>query len=100
MAQSHFLQLQSRGVLNLPADVRRRHGLDTPGAHVELVEREDGVLELRPRVSVPADQAWFWTKRWQLMEREVDEAVARGEITTYETTEEFLAYLDELVDSE
>lgn len=100
MAQTHYLQLQSRGVLNLPADVRRRHGLDTPGAHVELVERDDGVLELRPRVSVPADQAWFWTKRWQRMEREVDEAIERGEITRFETTEEFLAFLDGLVDSE
>ena len=100
MAQSHFLQLQSRGVLNLPADVRRRHGLDTPGAHVELVEREDGVLELRPRVSVPADQAWFWTKRWQRMEREVDEAVARGEVITHESAEEFGRYLESLLDEE
>ena len=100
MAQSHFLQLQSRGVLNLPADVRRRHGLDTPGAHVELVEREDGVLELRPRVSVPAEQAWFWTKRWQRMEREVDEAVARGEMVVHESSEDFLRHLDSLVDGE
>lgn len=100
MAQSHFLQLQSRGVLNLPADLRRRHGLDTPGAHVELVERDDGVIELRPRVSVPADQAWFWTKRWQRMEREVDEAVARGELITYETTDDFRAYLESLLDAE
>jgi len=100
VAQSHFLQLQSRGVLNLPADVRRRHGLDTPGAHVELVEREDGVLELRPRVSVPAEQAWFWTKRWQRMEREVDEAVARGEMVVHESSEDFLRHLDSLVDGE
>jgi bifunctional DNA-binding transcriptional regulator/antitoxin component of YhaV-PrlF toxin-antitoxin module len=100
MAEPHFLQLQARGVLNLPADLRRRHGLDTPGAQVEVVERDDGVIELRPRISVPADQAWFWTKRWQRMEREVDEAVARGEETTHHSTEDFLRHLDALVDGE
>ncbi len=100
MAHTHYLQLQSRGVLNLPADLRRRHGLDTPGAHVELVEREDGVIELRPRVSVPADQAWFWTKRWQRMEREVDEEIERGELITYDSAEEFVRYLDSIVDNE
>src|SRR4051794_25765831 len=63
-----FVTLQARGVLSLPADVRRRHGLDRPGAQVEVVEREDGIL-LRPHVPVPADQAWFWTDRWQRMER-------------------------------
>lgn len=27
---------------------------------------------LRPHVAVPADQAWFWTERWQQLEREAD----------------------------
>jgi bifunctional DNA-binding transcriptional regulator/antitoxin component of YhaV-PrlF toxin-antitoxin module len=94
MERSYFLTLQSRGVLTLPSDVRRRHHLDEPGAHVELVEREDGVLELRPRLSVPADQAWFWSERWQTMEREVDEHVRRGETSVYEDAGDLLRHLD------
>jgi hypothetical protein len=61
---------------------------------VEVVERDDGVIELHPLIAVPADQAWFWTKRWQKMEREVDAHVERDEVTTYDTTEDFLEYLD------
>lgn len=44
----------------------------------------------------PADQAWFWTPEWQAKEAEVDAALARGEITTSETVEEFQAHLVEL----
>ena len=32
--------------------------------------------------------------------REVDEAIARGELITYDSSEEFLEYLDKLVDGE
>lgn len=48
-----FLTLQSRGTIAIPPAIRRRLGLDHPGAQVELVEREDGVLELRPHLPVP-----------------------------------------------
>ena len=27
---------------------------------------------------MPADQAWFWSQRWQQMEREADEDIAAG----------------------
>ena len=63
---------------------------------MELIEREDGVIELRPHVAVPADQAWFWTKRWQETEREVDEYVRRGEVTVHDDAEAFLEHLDSL----
>jgi hypothetical protein len=43
---------------------------------------------------VPADQAWFWTERWQQMEREADDAIAAGHIMTVEGVEELLADLD------
>jgi hypothetical protein len=52
------------------------------------------VIELRPHVAIPADQAWFWTEGWQRMEREVDEEIARGEEVVHESSEDFLAFLD------
>lgn len=85
-----ILGIQRRGILALPADLRRRHNLDKPGAQVRIVEREDGVLELHPLTAVPADQAWFWTQRWQQMEREADADVAAGRVSTHDTVEELL----------
>jgi bifunctional DNA-binding transcriptional regulator/antitoxin component of YhaV-PrlF toxin-antitoxin module len=89
-----FIAVQRRGLLALPKGVRSRLGLDRPGAQVEVVEREDGVIELHPHVAVPADQAWFWTERWQRMEREVDEHVEQGEVTTFESSADFLSSLE------
>ncbi|MDX6699237.1 MAG: hypothetical protein QOE65_2634 [Solirubrobacteraceae bacterium] len=91
-----YLTLRERGVLTLPADVRRRHKLDAAGAQVELTERPDGVIELRPQVAVPADQAWFWDERWQEGEREVDRHVERGEVAVHADGDELLAHLDSL----
>ncbi|MBJ7458375.1 MAG: AbrB/MazE/SpoVT family DNA-binding domain-containing protein [Thermoleophilaceae bacterium] len=95
---SHFLAVQGRGLITLPADLRRRHGLDEPGAQVEVREREDGVIELIPHRAVPADQRWFWTKEWQQMEREADEDIAAGRVTTYDSAEEFVDAMKQLVD--
>ena len=91
-----YVAVQSRGVVALPASLRKRLHLDEPGAQVEITEREDGVLELRPTVAVPASEAWFWTERWQAGEKAVDAHVAAGEVTTHETAEDFLAHLDAL----
>jgi bifunctional DNA-binding transcriptional regulator/antitoxin component of YhaV-PrlF toxin-antitoxin module len=96
MSAHLFLTLQGRGLLALPADLRRRHRLDEPGAQVEIVERDDGIIELRPHTAVPAAQDWFWTERWQAMEREVDEHVSGGEVTTHETGDDFLGHLGRL----
>ena len=79
--KTHLLTVQSRGTLALPADLRRRLHLDGPDAQVKLIEHEDGHIELIPVVAVPADQAWFWTDRWQAMEREADADVAAGRTT-------------------
>lgn len=99
MGYHGYVALQGRGVVALPAELRRRLGLDTEGAQMEVTEREDGVIELRPSIPVPADQAWFWTARWQEREREVDALAAGGKVATDESTDEFLAALDDLAEA-
>lgn len=93
--REYNVSLQTRGTLALPAELRRRHHLDDPGAQVRVVERDDGVIELHPLVSVPADQRWFWTERWQRMEREADADVAAGRVRRYGDVDELLAALEE-----
>lgn len=91
-----IITVQQRGLLALPKRMRTRYGLDRPGAQVEVVERGDGVIELHPLVAVPAEQAWFWTERWQRMEREVDEYVDQAELTTFATSDDFLSSLEKV----
>lgn len=96
MTYKGYVAVQARGVVALPAEVRRRLHLDEPGAQVEITEREDGVLELRPSLPVPADQRWFWTERWQQREREVDAHVAAGEVTVHKDGQALLDHIEKL----
>lgn len=97
--RSHFVALSSsRGSITLPAEVRHRHHLDEPGAQVEIVERDDGVIELHPLLAHSVDQAWFWTDRWQRMEQEAQEDVRAGRLETFADGDTFLADLDREAD--
>lgn len=93
--RTYYVSLQSRGTIALPAELRQRHRLDEPGAQVRVIEREDGVIELHPQVPVPADQAWFWSKRWQAMERQADEDISGGRVRTFDSPEALFDELDE-----
>jgi len=94
MATDFHIAMQQRGVLTLPSELRKRHHLDEPGAQVRVVERDDGVIELHAELPVPADQVWFWSQRWQRMEREADDDVTAGRIAQFDDVEDLLADLD------
>ena len=91
---SIFVSVQKRGTVTIPPELRRRYHLDAPGAQLELTEREDGVIEMRPKVAIPAHQTWFWTDRWQQMEREADDDIAAGRVVRSDSADDFLAELD------
>jgi hypothetical protein len=52
------------------------------------------VIELHPVIPIPSDQAWFWTERWQRMEREADADIAPGRVVVTEGPDAFFADLD------
>ena len=91
-----FVSVQSRGTVALPPALRRRYHLDEAGAQVEIIEREDGVFELRPVVAIPASQAWFWTPEWQQRERGADEDIVAGRVVHTSDVEGLLGHLDSL----
>ncbi|MDR1432429.1 MAG: hypothetical protein LBI99_09965 [Propionibacteriaceae bacterium] len=97
MGYQGYVAVQSRGVIALPADLRRRYYLDAPGAQIEITERSDGVFEMRPAIPVPTTQAWFWDERWQQREQEVDAHVAAKETARVASNEEMIAVIDELL---
>lgn len=87
-----LLQIDQRGAVTLPEELRQ--GLDDD-VLFEAVRRDDGVIELRPRVPIDLSQRWFWTERWQRMEREADADIAAGRVRVFDDVERFLDALDE-----
>lgn len=92
-----FVTPQKRGLIALPVELRKRYGLDLQGAQIEVIERrEDGVIELHPKVPVPSSQAWFWTEEWQAGEREAEDDLRAGRYTTHDGPDEFIEALKNL----
>jgi hypothetical protein len=50
-------------------------------------------FELIPEHTVDASQAWFWSERWQAMEREADAAIAAGRLRKFDSADDLLAEL-------
>lgn len=92
--KTHLLTVQSRGTVALPAELRRRLRLDQEDAQIKLIETDDGRIELVPVVAVPADQAWFWTARWQRMERQADADIAAGRTTVADGPDDLAAVFE------
>jgi bifunctional DNA-binding transcriptional regulator/antitoxin component of YhaV-PrlF toxin-antitoxin module len=91
-----YAAVQGRGTVALPAELRRKYRLDEPGAQLEIVEREDGVIELRPTLPVPVDEMWFWTEGHQAAERQAEDDIAAGRHRTFDDAQAFLADLESL----
>jgi antitoxin MazE len=86
-----FTRLDERGAVAIPEELRE--GLNEDSI-LEIVRRDDGVIELRPQ-DVDATQLWFWSERWQKMEQEADADLAAGRIATFDNLEDFLAALED-----
>ena len=81
--------LRAKGQLTLPDDVRKAAKLQE-GDLIEAEVTENGEVILRPLATVHRSQAWFWTPEWQAGEREATEQIQRGEVTRYESDDDFL----------
>jgi bifunctional DNA-binding transcriptional regulator/antitoxin component of YhaV-PrlF toxin-antitoxin module len=97
MAHYHgYLAVQGRGTVALPAELRRKYRLDQAGAQVEVTERDDGVIELRPALPVPVDEMWFWSDGHQRAEHEAEDDIDAGRYRDFDDAESFLADLEAL----
>lgn len=69
--------LTSRGQITIPKEF-----LPAGVSQFRAVLREeDGAIILLPRVSIPAHQHYFWTKRWQKGERAASEDIEAGRLS-------------------
>ncbi|MEN8115016.1 MAG: AbrB/MazE/SpoVT family DNA-binding domain-containing protein [Actinomycetota bacterium] len=84
--------LRERGQITIPSEVRDAANVDA-GAVFECYV-EDGRIVMAPKVLIDADQAWFWTERWQAMEREADADFASGRAASFDDVEDLLDDLE------
>jgi antitoxin MazE len=87
-----LVKVGQRGTVTIPKELREGLGDETL---LDVVRRPDGVIELRPQSTIDSSQAWFWTDRWQKMEREADEDIQAGRVRKFDDVESFIAWLED-----
>ncbi len=93
MSTYYKTRLRSKGQITLPGKVRELLGLNEGDDLAFSVDERGRVVVNRLEV-IPPDQAWFWSERWQAMEREVEEDIAAGRVKSFESMDELIAYLE------
>ena len=92
-------KVRQKAQLTLPEEVRRALHIGE-GDEVEFAVHEDGSVSLRGFISIPTDQAWFFTPEWLAGEHEADEQIAAGRGRVFHSAEEMFAHLDALTDED
>lgn len=87
-------RVRPKGQITLPPEVREELRIKE-GDEVQFELGPDGVITLRGMVTVPADQAWFWTPEWQAGEREADEDIRAGRVRTFHDIDEMFDAMDQ-----
>jgi antitoxin PrlF len=89
------VKVRPKAQLTLPEEIRSALHVGE-GDEVEFTVHDDGTVVIRGYVSIPTDQAWFFTPEWLAGEREAEEDLAAGRGTVHESAEDMLAHLDSL----
>jgi antitoxin PrlF len=89
------VKLRPKAQLTLPEEIRRFLHIGE-GDEVEFAVRNDGTITVRGYISVPTDQAWFFTPEWLAGEQEAEREIAAGRGTVHESAEDMFTHLDSL----
>jgi antitoxin PrlF len=87
-------RLRNKGQITVPAEIRNALGVKEGEDVLFYMDERNRVILARAQV-IPPEQAWFWSERWQRLEREAQADIDAGQVETFETVEDALAYLDQ-----
>lgn len=95
--QVYRSRLRAKGQLTVPGPIRATLDLNE-GDELIFSVTEQGTILIQPAQVIPADQAWFWTERWQKMEREAQADIEAGRVTRHQDMEAAIEALDAAAD--
>ncbi|HLE15423.1 MAG TPA: AbrB/MazE/SpoVT family DNA-binding domain-containing protein [Anaerolineales bacterium] len=91
-------RLRAKGQVTLPSEVRQLLDADE-GDDLVFRQNEKGQVVVELARIIPPDQAWFWSERWQEMEREAQADIEAGRVQYYASVDEAISDLEACVDA-
>ncbi len=87
-------RLRARGQITIPPEIRKRLQVREGDDVMFYVTDKGQVVVDQVRVIDP-EQAWFWTERWQKMERESRQDYENGDYVEFDNIEDAINHLHE-----
>ncbi len=88
-------RLRNKGQVTVPPEIRAALGADEGDDLLFAVDEQGRILVSRAQI-IPPDQAWFWSERWQRMERAAQADLDSGDVVAFDNADAALAALDQL----
>jgi antitoxin MazE len=85
-------QLRRRAQVTLPSEVVKKMKLQE-GDNLDIAMEEDRII-IKPVLVIDRSQSWFWSKKWQELEKEADEDIKKGRVHKTKNVEELIKKLD------
>jgi bifunctional DNA-binding transcriptional regulator/antitoxin component of YhaV-PrlF toxin-antitoxin module len=95
----HKARLRSKNQVTLPPETRSLLGAQE-GDDLLFYQNDQGQVGISRAQVIPPDQAWFWTERWQKMERAAQADIDAGRVRDFDSADEMIAWLDNEEDDE
>jgi bifunctional DNA-binding transcriptional regulator/antitoxin component of YhaV-PrlF toxin-antitoxin module len=92
-------RLRTKGQVTVPSQVRAALGVDDGDDLIFHIDEHGRVVVSRAQV-IPPEQAWFWTERWQRLEREAQADIDAGRTQEFSNLADALSALDQYTDDE
>lgn len=79
-------EIRSRSQITIPSEIIKKLNLKK-GDTLEVSVEGDQII-LRPVITIPKDQAYFWTKEWQHEEKLVQSNIKNNKIKSAKSKDE------------
>lgn len=98
-ATSYKARLRAKRQLTLPDEVSEILQA-SEGDDLVFFVNDEGQIVVGKQQTIPPDQAWFWTDRWQKLERESQADIDAGRVHRFDNVDDAVNSLEVLVDAE
>ena len=88
-------RLRNKGQITVPQEIRAVLGAEEGDDLVFYTDQHGQIVISRAQI-IPPDQTWFWSERWQKMEKAAQADLDHGRAVEYKSAEEALAGLNQL----
>ncbi|UNC92148.1 AbrB/MazE/SpoVT family DNA-binding domain-containing protein [Candidatus Contubernalis alkaliaceticus] len=85
-------EIRSRSQITIPVEIIKKLDLKK-GDTLEIKVDGDQII-LRPVVTVPKEQAFFWTNKWQQEEKQVEKEIENEKINSADSKEQLFKDLE------